>query len=114
MRVVLDTNVLLSAVLGRALAPILEAWIAGRFVLIISNAIIREYVDVLSRPKFGLPPSVTDAIVSYLLHRAEFVTPAASAGVIACDHTYALHTPKVPLSRLARRTIIYATTCGMP
>jgi putative PIN family toxin of toxin-antitoxin system len=85
MRVVLDTNVLLSAVLGRALLPILEAWIAGRFVLVVSNAIVREYVAVLSRPKFGLPTSVIDSIVSYVLQRAQFVTPNVAGGIIERD-----------------------------
>ena len=55
MRVVLDTNVFISAVLGGRLGVIIDDWKAGEFVLIITEPIAREYLDVINRPKFKIP-----------------------------------------------------------
>ncbi len=53
MRAVLDTNVLVSAVLSRAGAPgaILRAWREDRFQLITSAPLLDELRDVLARPR---------------------------------------------------------------
>lgn len=53
-RVVLDSNVLISARLSASGAPgrLLEAWLAGRFELIVSPALLAELAGVLERPKF--------------------------------------------------------------
>lgn len=50
MRVVVDTNVLVSAVLGGTLKVIVDAWKAHKFTLVVSEPIVREYLDVLNRP----------------------------------------------------------------
>ena len=53
MRVVLDTNVIISAVLfGGKPRLILEAALAGHFELFLSDAMVDELHDVLRRPKF--------------------------------------------------------------
>lgn len=54
MRVVLDGNVLVSAVISKAGPPreIITAWIEGRFELIASPTLLRELRDVLIRPRF--------------------------------------------------------------
>jgi putative PIN family toxin of toxin-antitoxin system len=53
MRVVLDTNVLISLAIGsRALKPIEDAWRAGRFTLLTSSYLLFEVKAVLARPKF--------------------------------------------------------------
>jgi len=53
----LDTNVLISGLLfDGPPRSVLRAAVAGRFQLATSSAIIQELVDVLARPKFGLPP----------------------------------------------------------
>src|SRR5680860_499423 len=52
-RVVLDSNVLVSGIVGRYDKPprlILNALLDGRFKVIVSNAILSEYRDVLYRP----------------------------------------------------------------
>jgi len=85
VRVVLDTNILLSAVLGAALAPVLEHWRAGQFTLIVTDEIAREYLDVLRRPKFGLPAEGVEAIGAFVFQRAEFVTPMEHLAVVAAD-----------------------------
>jgi len=54
MRAVLDTNIFISAVLGGSLAVIVDEWIAGKFKLVITDAIAREYLEVIHRPKFRM------------------------------------------------------------
>ena len=85
MRVVLDTNVLVSAVLGGALRTILDRWLEGKFTLVMSDDIMREYHDVLRRPKFGLPDETVTSIAVQIFHDAEFVTPADEIKAIPDD-----------------------------
>jgi predicted nucleic acid-binding protein len=42
MRVVLDTNIFISALLGGKLGLIFDEWKMGKFTLIVSNAVARE------------------------------------------------------------------------
>lgn len=53
MRAVLDTNVIVSAVLSRTGAPgaILRAWREDRFQLVTSAPLLDELRDVLARPR---------------------------------------------------------------
>ena len=46
MRVVIDTNVFISALLGGRLSVIVDDWKARKFSLIVSEAIVREYLNV--------------------------------------------------------------------
>ncbi len=85
MRAVIDTSVFVSAVLGGELAEILDRWQAGQFTLVATDDIVREYLEVLRRPKFALPPDVVDTILSYVFHNAEFVVPVESLAVVAAD-----------------------------
>jgi len=85
MRAVIDTNVLVSAVLGGTLAEVFDHWRAGQFTWVVSDDIMREYLDVLRRPKFALPADVVDTIIGYLFHQAEFAIPAELLRVIAAD-----------------------------
>ena len=55
MRVVLDTNVLVSGVLSAA-GWIVEAVLAGRLELALDARIRAEYEDVLRRPEFAFSP----------------------------------------------------------
>jgi putative PIN family toxin of toxin-antitoxin system len=54
MRVVIDTNVLVSALLSPrgACSTIISLTRAGRFTAYVSPAVYEEYLDVLFRPKF--------------------------------------------------------------
>jgi len=85
MRVVIDTNVIVSAYLGGVLEGILEAFKAGRFTLIVSRAIADEYFDVLARPKFGIERDEFDGFASLLIRKAEFVAPTENVTVIDAD-----------------------------
>ncbi len=87
MRVVLDTNVFISAILGGRSGVIVDEWKAGKFTLIITDAIAREYLDVINRPKFKIPQNEIMAATDYLLQTAEFVTPQEQIHVIVADLT---------------------------
>lgn len=53
MRVVVDSNVLISIALkSKALAPIRQAWLEGRFTLLGSEPLFAELEAVLRRSKF--------------------------------------------------------------
>lgn len=69
MRVVIDTNVLISGLLSSNGAPsrILDAWQAGRFELVASDALVDEFKRVCAYPK--LAPYLTSADVGNLINR---------------------------------------------
>lgn len=85
MRVVIDTNVFISAVLGGRLGIIVDEWKAGKFTLITSEAITREYLDVIHRPKFNIPTHEITAATDFLFKKAEFVTPLEMVTAIEAD-----------------------------
>jgi putative PIN family toxin of toxin-antitoxin system len=87
MRIVLDTNIFISAVLGGRLGVIVDEWKAGKFTLIITDAIAREYLDVINRPKFKIPENEIITTTDYLLQTAEFVTTQEEISVIIADPT---------------------------
>jgi putative PIN family toxin of toxin-antitoxin system len=87
MRVVLDTNIFISAVLGGKLGVIIDEWKAGKFKLIVTDSIAHEYLDVINRPKFRIPKDEIVAATDYLLRIAEFVTPEEEILVIVADPT---------------------------
>jgi uncharacterized protein len=84
-RVVIDTNVLVSAYLGGRLEAIIVAWIAGKFSLTVSNQIVNEYLNVLSRPKFKISREELDDFAALILSKAEFVLPEEHLHVIKAD-----------------------------
>jgi len=90
MRVVLDTNVLLSGLMYPSSAPgrIVEAWISGRFDLVVSYAQLSEIARTLTYPKIRKitrwDNAKIEAFLSQLLLRAEVVdTQQATVEVIA-------------------------------
>lgn len=55
MRVVLDTNTLISALLFSGTASrLVPLWQSGRITVLLSKAILEEYLRVLAYPKFRL------------------------------------------------------------
>ncbi|MFH2031249.1 MAG: putative toxin-antitoxin system toxin component, PIN family [Bacteroidota bacterium] len=53
-RVVIDNNVFISALLkSKNCSAILEAFLDGKFDLVISEELISELIDVVSQPKFS-------------------------------------------------------------
>lgn len=76
-RLVLDTNVLVSAVLSPYGAPaqLLDLVLDGGVLLVISPAILAEYRDVLRRPRFALDGSHIDTLMDTLSGIALAVAP---------------------------------------
>jgi putative PIN family toxin of toxin-antitoxin system len=65
-RVVLDTNVLNSALLFRGgLSKIVGLWQKGKIIPVISKETFSEFVTVLEYPKFSLTQEETDSIIKY-------------------------------------------------
>lgn len=63
-RLVLDTNVLVSALLFRSEASgLFDAWCSGEFRMAVSEAILDEYERVLGYPKFRLRRQEREAIM---------------------------------------------------
>lgn len=87
MRVVLDTNVFVSAVLGGKLGIILDEWKAGKFTLIVTDSVAAEYIDVINRPKFKIPSDEIVGVTDFLLDIAEFVTSAEDIFAVTADPT---------------------------
>lgn len=65
MRVVIDTNVLVSGILSVGIPyKIIEFWKNNKIEVCYTDEILREYTRVLSYPKFKLPlPVITDILV---------------------------------------------------
>ena len=68
---VLDTNVLVSAMLKNNSVPgtVLELALGGNIVPLFNDAILREYREVLSRTKFHLTEEIIDAVIRSLRMR---------------------------------------------
>ena len=55
LRAVLDTNVVISAILFKGkISSLMDDWKARRFTFLVSKTILQEYIHVLSYPKFEL------------------------------------------------------------
>ena len=86
MRIICDTNVLISAILcGRRPRQVLEAVISGRVQGFISPAMEQEFRQVLTRPKFGLSEPQIDLICRSLRDLFQTVYPRQRVQVIQDD-----------------------------
>jgi putative PIN family toxin of toxin-antitoxin system len=75
VRIVLDTNVLISGLLSPHGPPgrILDLVLAGELVLVVDDRILSEYRDVLARPRFGFRRADREALLEYLKQTSEAV-----------------------------------------
>ena len=75
VRVVLDTNVVLSALVfrGGAAGQVRLAWQRGLLLPLVSAATVQELVRVLAYPKFRLSPAEQDELLADYLPYAETV-----------------------------------------
>ena len=82
MRIVLDTNVLVSGVLKPRSIPgsILNAILDERVSVLVDDRILFEYRDVLNRPKFDFPPNYVESVLEFFEHRGEYVTATPVPG----------------------------------
>lgn len=81
MIVVLDTNVLVSALLSPFQAParVLDMVLSGEIDAVVDDRILAEYREVLTRPKFGFDERAVHELLDYFEHAAVAVqaTPLA-------------------------------------
>lgn len=76
MRIVVDTNVLISGLFwGGTPAEIIHAWAEGRIKVVCSAEIIDEYNQIARRLNPGLGNSQIDRFLSFLIGRFEIVRP---------------------------------------
>jgi putative PIN family toxin of toxin-antitoxin system len=78
-RIVLDTNVLISALLnprGRP-AQLLALIQKGSVRLCVCDDTLSEYTEVLTREKFSFDPALIEGTMAYLKTMGYFVIPAA-------------------------------------
>lgn len=73
---VIDTNVLVSALLKKKSIPslVVENALVGTFEYLISEELLIEYREVLLRPKFGFPLALVDDFIMYFLESAEIMS----------------------------------------
>ena len=76
-RVVLDTNVLVSALLNSFRAPgrVLDLALAGELIVAHDDRILAEWQEVLRREKFGFAPADVDALLSFIEREGLKVNP---------------------------------------
>jgi len=84
MRLVIDTNVLVSAMLspGRAADRVLRQHVLaedGGIDLLVDERILAEYREVLSRPRFRFDGALVDALLADLALLATFIDAPAIA-----------------------------------
>jgi putative PIN family toxin of toxin-antitoxin system len=77
---VIDTNVLVSALLKRDSVPwhVAEEALHGDIIPVLNNEILAEYEDVLNRPKFKFEKRAITVLMNELIKRGVF----AEAGLI--------------------------------
>ena len=81
LRVVLDTNVAVSALVFREgrLAWLREAWEAGRVVPVVSAETVAELVRVLAYPKLKLSDEETKNVLAHYMEHAEAVREVSAS-----------------------------------
>jgi len=86
LRVVLDTNVLISGILfGGKPREILEKAIRGEIRLCTSEPILEELKGVLRRSKFDYSHEMIQVILTELAGVADFVNPSKTINVVSED-----------------------------
>ena len=81
MRIVLDTNVLVSALLSPSGPPasVLSLALNRSVILLLDNRILFEYEDVLRRDRFGFPAYTVEALLDFFKTSALFMNPAPTS-----------------------------------
>jgi len=85
-RVVLDTNVLVSAVISQGKPrELLRKGIAKQFSIVLSDFILREFVRVLRRPRLETSEDEIHRIVLALIQTGEIVSVRSNFKVVKDD-----------------------------
>jgi uncharacterized protein len=82
VRIVLDTNVLVSGLLSPAGPPgrIVDLVAAARVALLFDDRMLSEYREVLARPRLRIDPAGAAAVLDLIVHEGLYV-PAAPLDV---------------------------------
>ena len=84
MRAVIDTNILVRAMLnpGGSVGPVIDLLRDGQYVFLYSEATLNELIDVLSRPRmarrYGITSDEVEALCALVVLRGELVEPKAA------------------------------------
>jgi putative PIN family toxin of toxin-antitoxin system len=74
MKVILDTNVFISAIFWGGLPQrIMEEWKLGRFELVLSKAILDEYIEISDRLASRYPEVDASPVLEFVARNASFV-----------------------------------------
>ena len=84
MKVVLDTNVVVSGLLARhgVCAEIIDRMRTGAFQLCVNGWILAEYDEVLTRAELAVPAGPRSDFLDFVRHRAERVEAALLAAAL--------------------------------
>ena len=86
MKVVLDTNVLISGIyFGGIPGKILEAWGARRFQLLVSTEILQEYLNVVERLADQYAGVEYESVIGLIIQNAELVQPSDLPESVSTD-----------------------------
>jgi putative PIN family toxin of toxin-antitoxin system len=85
VRVVVDTNVLVSALINRGKPRILVLKLLEKHTVILSRQMLAELADVLTRDKFIVKTSQADRFLANLVRKSKIVTPGSRFTVISED-----------------------------
>jgi putative PIN family toxin of toxin-antitoxin system len=86
IRLVLDTNVLVSALISTRRNPARLLDVAGKdYSLFISKEILSELEGVISRDKFGFSSEKIDSAIEAILSFSEVVNPEIKLDVVKSD-----------------------------
>lgn len=92
MRVVVDTNVIVSGLLkaGTPPAMVLNLVVSESIRLLVDEAVLSEYGTVLGRNKFGFDSEAIADLMSFIRHESEHVvtTPAAKTTADPDDQVF--------------------------
>jgi uncharacterized protein len=87
LRVVMDTNIFISAILFKGPAnKLVDLWQKGEFLFLMSQGILNEYIKVLSYPKFRLTgEEVTHIIETDLIPYINPVSVKTNIAIVKDD-----------------------------
>ena len=87
MRIVLDTNVLVSGLYNPYGTPgrIIDLILNGRIQLLYDDRILGEYLDVLGRPQLGIDSSLAQALIQYIRLFGEHVSASPLPSIMLPD-----------------------------
>lgn len=112
MLVVLDTNILVSALLSPFGPParVLDLVLSGDIRAAYDDRLLAEYREVLARPKFSFAPEEVAAVLAYLESDGEQV----AAPPLACELPDSDDLPFLEVAAQAEAALITGNTAHYP